>query len=318
MAIADETRPPAITKGQRAATLVLAGLTLASALSFAGELWWVFDLLAHFHAIYLFLATLLAAGLLALRGWKLAAWAAALAVFEAMLVLPLYLGAEAPDPAAPRLRVVEYNVFHDNPRSAEAARHIAALAPDVVVLLEITPAQLQVFTAALPGWYHVARPREDAFGIAVFTREPPSTTRMLELGPPWMPSIEVTLELAGQTVAVAAVHPPPPVSAAHSETRNELLRAVSSWAAAHQGPALVVGDLNATPWSVAMREILASGPLRSTQRFGVQGTWPSFLGPLSLPIDHVLYTTPLYPVARTIEPAFGSDHRMLYAELELR
>lgn len=323
MAVAAETRPRAPhSRGRRAAALVLAGLTLVATLSLAGALWWVLDLLSHFHAIYLLIATVVAIAWLALRWWKLASWAVALVVFEAALVLPLYSlpmgGAEAPDPAAPRLRVVTYNIFRSNPRSAEAARHIAALEPDVVALLEVTPAQLLVFTAALPGWYPMAWPRDDAFGIAVLTREPPIRARRLELGPPWMPSIEVTVELAGQAIAIAAVHPPPPVSAANSHTRDELLRGVSAWAAAHEGPVIVMGDLNATPWSAVMREILREGPLRSTQRFGLQGTWPSFLGPLGVPIDHVLYTAPLHPVARTIEPAFGSDHRMVYAELELR
>jgi endonuclease/exonuclease/phosphatase (EEP) superfamily protein YafD len=108
------------------------------------------------------------------------------------------------------------------------------------------------------------------------------------------------------------------VGATLSDIRDQMLRAISSWAAEREGPRVVVGDLNATPWSVAMREILAEGPLRSTQRFGLQATWPSWLGPLGLPIDHVLVAGPLEPVARSIEPAFGSDHRMLVVDLELR
>ncbi len=309
----------------RAAALPLAlvlALALASGLSRAGSWWWVLDLLAHFHAIYFWLAVATAIALAGLRRRRLALGAAALAAFEAMLLLPLYAGSigSAPDatPGAPRLRVVSYNMLHDNPGTAAAAAHIAALEPDVVVLMELTPGQLEVFDAALPGWHHVAKPRRDAFGIAVFTRTAPTRAELLDLGSPTLPSFEVELDVDGRSVALAAVHTPPPVSAAHSETRDRMLRALSSWAAAKDGPVLVLGDLNATPWSATMREILGAGPLRSTQQFGLQGTWPSFLGPLGIPIDHALVSGPLEPVVRRIEPAFGSDHRMLLVELELR
>lgn len=320
MANADEPRPRPALAGwpRRMAALVLGALMLAGALSHAGAWWWLLDLLAHFHAIYLLLAMLVAATLAALRWWRLALWAAGLVAWQAALVLPLYFGAQAPDPAAPRLRVVSYNMLYGNPHLASAARHIRTLEPDVVVLLEVSEAQLRVFSAALPGWHATSRTRADPFGIAVLTREPPTHAQVIEPGPQWMPAIELELTLAGQPVALMAVHPPPPVSAINTHVRDELLRHVSRWAAAHDGPTLVVGDLNATPWSSTLREILDEGPLRSTQRFGLHGTWPAGLGPLALPIDHALYSGPLHPVARVIEPAFGSDHRMLYVELELR
>jgi endonuclease/exonuclease/phosphatase (EEP) superfamily protein YafD len=298
----------------------LALLTLAPALSLAGAWWWVLDLLSHFHAIYLLVAATAAASFAALRWWRLAAWAAALVAFEAVLVLPLYAHAvRAPGPAgaAPRLRVVSYNMLHGNPHTPAAARHVAALEPDVVVLLEATAPQLRAFTAALPGFHAIAEPRDDAFGIAVLSRTPPSAAHVVWPGPRWMPAIELELPLGERSVAMWAVHPPPPVSEDHTRTRDALLRAASAWAAAREGPALVVGDLNATPWSAAMREILGHGPLRSTARFGLHATWPAPLGALGLPIDHVLVSGPLRPVHRSVEPAFGSDHRMLLVDLAL-
>lgn len=303
------------------ATVVLGTLTLASALSFAGALWWVLDLLAHFHAIYFWVAVVIGMVMAALRWWRQVAWAGALMACEGLLLLPLYsayAGAEAPTPGAPRLRVVSYNILRSNPHTPDAAAHVAALDPDVVVLLEVTPEQLPVFTAALPGWHVLAEPREDAFGIAVLTRRAPLGHAVLDLGSASMPVLEIEYEVAGRTVAIAAAHPPPPVSARLSHTRDRMLRGLSSWAAEQDGPALVVGDLNATRWSVAMREILETGPLRSAHRFGLQGTWPSFLGPLAVPIDQALVAGALESVTQTVEPAFGSDHRMLRVELELR
>lgn len=307
--------------GKSLAIVVLGALTLAPALAFGGALWWVLDLLAHFHAVYFWVAVVVGVVITALRWWRLVAWAGALVAFEGLLLLPLYssyAGAQAPTPAAPRLRVVSYNMLRNNPHTSAAAAHVAALDPDVVVLLEVTAAQLPVFTAALPGWHALAEPREDAFGIAVLTRKAPLGHAVLDLGSASMPVLEIRYEIDGRTVAIAAAHPPPPVSARLSHTRDRMLRGLSSWAAEQEGPALVVGDLNATPWSAVMREILGTGPLRSAHRFGLQGTWPAFLGPLAVPIDQALVAGPLDPVAQVVEPAFGSDHRMLRVELELR
>lgn len=323
---ANEPRTPARSPPRRSlarmlATAGLTALTLAIVLSLAGTWWWVLDLLAHFHAIYLLAAGLAALALAALRWWRLAAWAAILTALTAVRVLPLYalaLGDPTPNDAAPRLRVVSYNMLHGNPHTAAAARHVVGLEPDVVVLLEATPQQLQVFTTALPGWHVVAEPRDDAFGIAVLSRRAPSSAGVVTPGPPWMPAIELQLSLGDHTVTIFAVHPPPPVSESHTRTRDELLRTLSARAAARTGPVVVVGDLNATPWSSTLRELLRDGPLRSTQRFGLHATWPASLGVLGLPIDHVLVAGPLHPRYRSIEPAFGSDHRMLLVELVLR
>lgn len=304
--------------GEIWSAVALAVLTLVSTVSFAGATWWVLDLFSHFHAIYFWLAVVAAITLAALHWWSLATWAMVLAAFEAMLLLPLYGGAEAPTPGAPRLRALSYNTLRGNPRIDEAARHIAALAPDVVILLELTPPQLPVFTAALPDWSQIAMPREDPYGIAIFSRAPLRDPQWLELGPGSTPTLAVTTDVDGRPVTVVAMHPPPPLRRADSHARDRMLRGISAWAAERAEPVLVMGDFNASPWSVAMREILAEGPLRSTQRFGLQGTWPSFFGALGVPMEHALVTGPLEPVAREIEPAFGSDHRMLLVELELR
>jgi endonuclease/exonuclease/phosphatase (EEP) superfamily protein YafD len=313
--------PPRPSLARMLVAAGLAALTLAIVLSLAGSWWWVLDLFAHFHAIYLLAAGLAGLALAALRWWRLAVWAAILTTLAAVRVLPLYalaLGEPSPSTTAPRLRVISYNMLHGNPHTAAAAQHIAGLAPDVVVLLEATPQQLQVFTTALPGWHAIAEPRDDAFGIAVLSRRAPSSARVVTPGPPWMPAIELQLSLGDHTVTIFAVHPPPPVSESHTRTRDELLRTLSAWAAARTGPVVVVGDLNATPWSSTLRELLRDGPLRSTQRFGLHATWPASLGVLGLPIDHVLVAGPLHPRYRSIEPAFGSDHRMLLVELVLR
>lgn len=75
-------------------------------------------------------------------------------------------------------------------------------------------------------------------------------------------------------------------------------------------PVILGGDFNAVPWSEALRRLTqASG----TKRAG--GARPSFyLGPVPLPVDHVLAPGGGASVTRGF---FGSDHRGLLAQVHL-
>jgi endonuclease/exonuclease/phosphatase (EEP) superfamily protein YafD len=86
------------------------------------------------------------------------------------------------------------------------------------------------------------------------------------------------------------------------------------------GTALLAGDLNATPWSIACRRVAEAGRL---VRVGPAGpTWlhrklPDVLRPVGLPIDHVFAKGDvLVHSARTLEPA-GSDHLPILVEFSL-
>ena len=80
--------------------------------------------------------------------------------------------------------------------------------------------------------------------------------------------------------------------------------------------AVVLGDLNATPWSHGFRDLKQTGRLHSSlDGRGLQATWPSALGRLGVPIDHLLYSTGLTVVARSPGPSFGSGHRSLWVTL---
>jgi endonuclease/exonuclease/phosphatase (EEP) superfamily protein YafD len=80
---------------------------------------------------------------------------------------------------------------------------------------------------------------------------------------------------------------------------------------------IVIGDLNATPWSYAFSRLLRDADLiDSTRGFGVQPTWRTRYGPvggmpawpLQIPIDHCLHSAGLATIAREIGPACGSNH----------
>jgi endonuclease/exonuclease/phosphatase (EEP) superfamily protein YafD len=80
-------------------------------------------------------------------------------------------------------------------------------------------------------------------------------------------------------------------------------------------PVLLVGDLNATPWSHGMRLLRDGTDLgyRSPDPAWT-ATWYSFYL-LGIPIDHALATPPLVIARREIGPSVGSDHRPQLLEI---
>jgi endonuclease/exonuclease/phosphatase (EEP) superfamily protein YafD len=74
-------------------------------------------------------------------------------------------------------------------------------------------------------------------------------------------------------------------------------------------PTLVVGDLNATPWSSAFKGL-------GLKRAGdLTGTWPAALGAFGLPLDHVLVSTHWSVAAAHVHGGLGSDHLALIVSL---
>jgi endonuclease/exonuclease/phosphatase (EEP) superfamily protein YafD len=98
--------------------------------------------------------------------------------------------------------------------------------------------------------------------------------------------------------------------------RDQVFRDAARWVEHTRTAAIIAGDFNATPWSGAFERLRNEAGLDdSSLGFGVQPSWPSWLGPLGIPIDHCLYTGALAATARSIGPALGSDHRALTVEL---
>ncbi len=74
-------------------------------------------------------------------------------------------------------------------------------------------------------------------------------------------------------------------------------------------PVLVVGDLNATPWSHGL-QLLRDGTTLDNRSPDPSWTptWNVAIA-FAIPIDHALVTPPLVVARRQIGPDVGSDHR---------
>ena len=74
-------------------------------------------------------------------------------------------------------------------------------------------------------------------------------------------------------------------------------------------PVLLLGDLNATPWSHPFKRLLQeTGLIDGSRGMGYQPTWPAGVLPLLIPIDHCLHSQELRVVHKEVGPMVGSDH----------
>ena len=241
-------------------------------------------------------------------------------------MLPLYTS--NPEPAVAggaTLVVMHFNINTSNPGYAGVLEEIRISDADVVFIQEVNPDWLDALEDGLVGYALVAaEPRTDNFGIACFTRvenNPLSIdeARVFDItgGEAEVPVIELKATFDGQSVALLSIHPLPPIQLNYARARDLSLSAAGRWAAEQDVPCIVVGDMNATPWSTALRDMQSAGGLISSQHgFGRAPTWPAGLGSLGMiPIDHLLHSPAFTTIDRQVGRARGSDHRPVVVTL---
>jgi endonuclease/exonuclease/phosphatase (EEP) superfamily protein YafD len=227
------------------------------------------------------------------------------------------LAAQAPTPIAPGttvLSVASANVLYSNHDAQPLVRWVAAPRPDALVVLELSAP----FAAGLPGAdvypYRSVEPRGNEFGLAVLSRYPLLNTRVVT-GADGIPQIETEVQLPGQRISFVAMHPMPPLTPAFRASLNHKLQTVAAAGQASTLPAIVAGDLNATPWSSSFAGLAALGLRRSTP---LAPTWPAaWRGWMGIPIDHVLVSPHWAVLGAERGPDVGSDHLPVLVRLAL-
>lgn len=290
-----------------------AAITLAS---FGGALSFWLELLSHFRAQYALGFLLLAALLAALKKWPLVVGALVLCGAHAALVLPVYSSGTTAKAAGARLRIVYLNVHTGNLEHDRVLAFVQEQSADVVLLVEVDDtwmSSLEPLREMYPT--RIAQPRFDNFGIALFSKL--AVEGNIEtLGGPDAPPTIVARHPAS-SLTLIGTHPVPPIDAAFASRRNRQLDALAARAVGLEGPVVLVGDLNMTPWSPHFTSLLERSRLRDSRvGFGVHSSWPAPLPSfLRIPIDHCLVSPSVAVTSRHIGPSLGSDHLPLVVEV---
>ena len=300
---------------------MLLGVLAASCAGSLGTAHRLLELTSHFKVQYLTAACLCVLAFALARRWRWAAAAACIAALNAAYVVPYYFPAPRSSGGVARRTRVKVLLANVNAANADYERLLAlarATSPDVVVVQEATEGWARAFEEISPDFPHshvVARP--DTFGIAVYSRLPLRDAKTVALGGAQIPSVTVMVEAGGASFSLVTAHTYPPLAGLF-EGRNEQLAQLAVLASGSARPVVLVGDLNASPWSPHFAKLLRETGLRDARRgFGVLPTWPTYRRIMSVPIDHCLVSPEVTIISVETGTEIGSDHLPLVVTLEV-
>ncbi|NBN63287.1 endonuclease/exonuclease/phosphatase family protein [Pannonibacter tanglangensis] len=138
--------------------------------------------------------------------------------------------------------------------------------------------------------------------------------------------LRITLDVKGKPVTFVALHPESPRSPCRFEARQNYYATLGLTLAAlrreGQGPVLLAGDWNMSPWSAHFSQLLEAGGLKTRfptfmpviTRFFFDYRLSWFLGSA---VDHIAVSPDVEIRSVTLGPDVGSDHVPLIADLQL-
>ncbi len=328
--------------------LALTALLALTATGLAGALWPDLDLVNHFRP-FLFAAALagILGALFAMPSWRspLAVLGAVSLVVQGAFLLPTY-AARASYAAAVEgqpLSLVTLNLHYINPDMGPTVDYLRRVEPDFVFLQEVAPAALAQLhdglSDLLPHGVHCVERRY--CNLAILSRTPLTGASASYLGWRAKPvatdlalgnwrlavdelpdreraaaGLSVAADLGGpQPLRLLNVHLTWPYPAAMQ--RRQFRWVADRAADLPEGPRVLAGDFNATPWSYGLSGFDASVAMERITRG--QYSWPTesrFPMPL-VPIDQVYISAELALREVVRGPYVGSDHYPIEAHLVL-
>ncbi|MDE2385500.1 MAG: endonuclease/exonuclease/phosphatase family protein [Alphaproteobacteria bacterium] len=289
------------------------GATMALGLGLAGLiggrmgiLWIRFDVISQFSVQFALLAAAGALGIFAPRFKSLAAGVFFVLFIVGYGVWPLLAtgGSEAAVQANEKqLRVAQFNVHGAFTNPAEIAAVIRQMNPDVMTLVELAPpskAMLEELKAEWP--YQATCWQEGDCELAILSKFPLTGQHGQNAweGPAYLQA-SLGPEFGGLTVM--ATHTTRfPFARAQFHQVLALAKALET----EQGPLLVMGDFNATPFSRVTQVFAETAGLK---RLTTMPSWPADQGLPQIAIDHIFVSPGLRPLTgEHIGLAGGSDH----------
>lgn len=292
--------------------ILLALLYIARLLGAYG---WYFAMLSHF-PVYLTLFAL-AMTLVALlqRQWKTTGGLAFLTVLHGIPFFPDLYALPRTGPSGTPLTIMLANVQAGNRDYKAFLALVKENNPDVLVVIEAAERWMDALQAVeLP--YRIDVPADTPWGISIFSRYEFQENQSFKLD--LVLALQVRI-MSQPPITLIATHTNRQASAYSAKHQDREIEALAQKLLELKDNAVMVADLNATPWSRNFQQLLATSQFQDSRKgFGLQGSWPASLPePFRLPIDHLLVSKDITIQSRSISDAFGSDHRAVIAHLVL-
>ncbi|RIL11347.1 MAG: hypothetical protein DCC75_02485 [Proteobacteria bacterium] len=248
-----------------------------------------------------------------------------LSIWQAIPVVPFYLPDSKPSSnsagASQQLSLLYANLETKRGNPELFKRIIAEHDPDILALLELS-AHWDAALALDSSYPHTIKVlRDDNYGIGVYSKLPLSGEgeRTIDLGSGLPPIIRTAIILdTGKTFKFTLVHAMPPRSDQALVLNYLLLRRIASSIRTENETELLVGDLNATPFSRYYKRFVEWTSLQNAMHGrGLLRTWNAHNPIFRMMIDHVFSTGEVRISGVNRLGRFGSDHFPLLIDFEI-
>lgn len=226
-----------------------------------------------------------------------------------------------PEETDREISVLISNVLLSNRDSSRLLKLIRDTHPHVILTLETDQwweGELRALEETFP--HTVKLPKDDTYGILLYSRLPLRDTQIKFLREEHIPSIHTRVELpCGVTVRLYGLHPAPPYPKYALETTNRdaELFLVGKEVQRKKEPTIVMGDLNDVAWSYTTDLFQkTSGLLDPRIGRGTFSTFPVRFPLLHCPVDHVFVSADFKLIELQRLSDIGSDHFPMLARLQ--
>ena len=214
-------------------------------------------------------------------------------------------------PVERRLSVMVANVQLGNRRATQLVEAVARNEPDLFLAMETDAWWDEALKPVLAEMPHtLQRITGSYYGIHLYSRLPLVNGGIRHLAGQDTPAIATGVTLrTGEVVDFVGIHPKPPQAWQTARGRDAQLYAAADVLWTRAEPGILAGDLNATPWEIAVERMARlSGLVDPRQGYGYVATWNANAWWMRWPLDHVFHEGGFATVSVERLDAFGSDH----------
>jgi endonuclease/exonuclease/phosphatase (EEP) superfamily protein YafD len=295
---------------------------VVSLLGFLASIGVLFEMLANYRLQLLVVSLVVFIYFIATRAWVWVLVAAVPVFVNGLEVGPCYALSRGLERAEDYKSITFFigNVKQDNEQFDEFIDEIAYENPDVVFLMEVTEQWGVLLNQNLgksyPHWFTL--PKEDGTGKALLSKWPFFGAKAVNLGETGSSCVVSAVKVLNHDLNMVCVDLTPATNSAKRETRDEQIEELVELVSEAKGLVMVLGDLGATTWSPAMKNLLAKTDLISARKgHGVFATWPSFLPFLRIPLGHCLLGEGMVASSVRLGEACGSNYLPLIVEVKI-
>lgn len=211
-----------------------------------------------------------------------------------------------------KINLLVANIYQYNDKYQKVLNLVKKRNPDIVFLVETDKKWLEGVKELRKEYPHfIENPLENTYGLLFYSRLPIKNQKINYLIDDEIPSIIADVEFDNQLIRIFGLHPTPPVPQEneHSTDRDAEILMIGKMAKEHEGPCLVVGDLNDVAWSYTTKLFLKTSELLDPRRGrGMFSTFHAKYPLLRWPLDHYFVSSHFRLVDMKVEKHIDSDH----------